>query len=116
MMSLVKSVMSFLQTPSKVKRVDMISEPMFVSASQVLDDTSFRYTRKNGKTRVLCGKPSDWAEARIVTTSYTEFELHTPSCEVTNPGPSCLCFRSRVGCFRLLSGLSSSSSLSSHWS
>ena len=67
----------------------MISEPMACACVwQVLDDTSFRYTRKNGKTRVLCGKPSDWAEARIVTTSYTEFELHTPSCEVTNPGPS----------------------------
>ena len=84
-----------------------VSEPMAVPVWQVLDDTSFRYTRKNGKTRVLCGKPSDWAEARIVTTSYTEFELHTPSCEVTNPGPSSPCFRPCV------SGLSS---LSSHWS
>merc|ERR1712166_232943 len=45
----------------------------------VLDNDSFRYVRKNGKERVIVAGASDWAECSVMTVSYTEFILVTPT-------------------------------------
>jgi K+-dependent Na+/Ca+ exchanger-like protein len=45
----------------------------------VLDDESFRYTRKNGRDRVIVAGAQDWAECTVESVSRTQFDLITPS-------------------------------------
>ena len=69
----------FLFLKSSFHSKARLSKGVWQQRWMVMDEQTFRYTRKNGKQRIILSSGDDWAAASVRTTSYTEFELHTPT-------------------------------------
>eukprot|EP01043_Picozoa_sp_COSAG02_P045130 COSAG02_NODE_4097_length_5787_cov_1.650492_5_plen_228_part_00 len=69
----------FLFLKSSFHSKARLSKGVWQQRWMVMDEETFRYTRKNGKQRVILASGDDWAASSVRTTSYTEFELHTPT-------------------------------------